>query len=60
MIQRFVEYPACYQPYMDMVLDRALRAIANGEVPDFGKDDTRPEIIARMTIERPTVLKAVG
>ncbi len=55
-MKRYVQYPACYQPYLDMVLDKALREIAEGSVPDFGRDGTPAHLMAVITIERPAPL----
>ncbi len=60
MTQRHILYPMCYQPYIDMVLDRALKAIQEGRVPEFAQDATPPEIQATLTIESPSALRKVS
>lgn len=53
MICRHVLWPARWLPYLEAILDKGLARIKAGEVPDFIADDSLPELLLTLTIERP-------
>lgn len=54
MIQRTVAIPAKYLPALDAALDKLMGQIEADSIPTFGQDDSPPDMVLTLKIERPT------